>query len=572
MKSHYRPGWFIVSILIPVTLFGQDASTNAGSPDSKDEVIATSGAAQLFEHMGPYHRDFKTKSPEAQQYLNQGMIWMQAFNPDEAKRSFLKAAELDPDCAMAWWGVAYAEGPNYNDPKPDDNRSRAAWYALQNALARINNASELERDLILALQSRQANPWPKERVELDKAYAEAMAKVWAKYPTNADVAVLYAAAKMQLKPWELYSKDRQPAEGTMEIRAVLEEAMMLDPQHPGAKHFYIHAIEPSEQPDRALKAAHELNDMVPASGHLLHMPSHIYIQTGDWQEAIDQNVKAVESDEHYRALVPEESEQYGYQAHNSHMLAFAAMMIGQEKTAMKYARGMWEIIPEDQMKEKGGNVDYSLMCVYDVQKRFGRWDDILAEPEPEAYLPITRAYWLSDRAIAYAAKKDFHNAELELAKFLTAKGAFPEDSDKDKSFTHRILKVSEHFIQGEIALQQENWDEASWHLNKAAEVEDTLRYSEPPYWLQPVRHTLGAVYMKAGKYKEAEQTYRKDLANWRDNGWSLYGLSQALMAQGKTNEANLELTTFKRVWASADDPLLTTSCKCVKNLDQASSP
>jgi len=554
--------------VLPIAIRGQDSKNEDQHSASSEPAAITPGAAQLFDQMGPSPRDFKTVSAEAQKYLNQGLVWMQAFNPDEAKRSFLKAAELDPECAMAWWGVAYCEGPNYNDPKPDDNRSRAAWYALQNALARINNASEMERDLIVALKSRYANPWPKDRAELDQAYADAMAKVWAKHPMNAEVGVLYAEAMMQRKPWDLYTKDRKPAEGTTEIRAVLEKAMKLDPLHPGAKHLYIHAVEPSPRPDDALKASRELNDMVPASGHLLHMPSHIYIQTGDWQEAIDQNVKAVESDERYRSLSPEQSEQYGYQAHNSHMLAFAAMMIGQEKTAMKYARGMWEIIPKDQTKEKGANVDYSLMCVYDVQKRFGRWDDILAEPEPEAYLPITRAYWRSDRAIAYAAKKDFHNAEQELLKFLNAKAEFPEDSEKEKSFTHRILKVSEHFIYGEIALQQEKWEEAIWHLKKAVEVEDTLRYSEPPYWLQPVRHTLGAVYMKAGMFPEAEQTYRKDLSIWRDNGWSLYGLSQALMAQGKTNQAAAELEKFKKVWASADEPLLTTSCKCLKNLER----
>jgi tetratricopeptide (TPR) repeat protein len=568
MKSLRLAGLLPLALLFPIAMRGQDPKKQDLQSNPSASTAITPGAAQLFDRMGPYHREFTTDSKEAQQYLNQGMIWMQAFNHEEAKRSFLKAAELDPNCAMAWWGVAYCEGPNYNDPRPDDNRSRAAWYALQNAVARIAQASQLERDLIIALKSRYSNPWPKDRAGLDQAYAEAMAKVWAKYPTNSDVGTLYAEAMMQRKPWKLYSLDRKPAEGTMEIRAVLEKVMALDPLHPGAKHFYIHTVEASARPDDALKAARELNDMVPASGHLLHMPSHIYIQTGDWQEAIDQNVKAVESDVHYRSLSPALSDQYGYEAHNAHMLVFAAMMIGQEKTAMKYARAIWEIIPKDQMKDKGPSLDSSLMCVYDVQKRFGRWDDILAETEPAQYLPITRAYWRAQRAVAYAAKKNFFAAEKEFAEFLKVKEEFPEDSIAEDTFNHRILKVSEHFIQGEIALQKQDWPDAIWHLKKAVEVEDTLIYSEPPYWLQPVRHTLGAVYMKAGMFPEAEATYRKDLSIWRDNGWSLYGLSQALAAQGKTSEAAAELEKFKKVWVSADEPLLTTSCKCLKNLER----
>ena len=218
-------------------------------------------------------------------------------------------------------------------------------------------------------------------------------------------------------------------EGTLKIRSLLEKVMKLDPDHAGAKHLYIHAVEPSTNPGIGLRAARELNDLVPASGHLLHMPSHLYIQTGDWQEAIDQNAKAVASDNNYRKLSPAQSmSQYGYQAHNAHMLAFAAMMVGQEKAAMKYARHIWNMIPEDEKQLKGPAIDFSMMCVYDVQKRFGRWDDILKEETPPEYLPLTTAYWRAHRAIAYAAKKQFHKAEGEFAKFLEAKMRLPEDS------------------------------------------------------------------------------------------------------------------------------------------------
>lgn len=545
----------------PCAALAQQVVTN----ESEMSDFAT---AQLFEGMGPYRRVFTTDSEEALLYLNQGMTWIQAFNHQEAIRSFLKAAELDPNCAWAWWGVAYCEGPNYNDPQPDETRCRAAWYAIQNALARIDRATPLEKSLITALTARYAPHWPQDREELNHAYADAMREVWIAQPNNPDVGCLYAESMMQLSPWKLYSiPEREPQERTHEIREVLEQVMALDPSHPGAKHLYIHTVEPSRRPDDALQAARDLNDLVPASGHLLHMPSHIYIQTGHWQDAIEQNIKAVASDRRYRELTTEQSIiQYGYQSHNLHMLAFAAMMTGQERTAMKYAREMWTLIPPEEMEAKGPGIDFSLMCVYDVQKRFGRWDALLEEPAPPEYLLLTTAYWRSHRAIAFAAKKMFQEAEAEYAEFLNAKNRLPPDSIEEGTFSHRILKVSEHFIQGEFALQQEDWDTASWHLERAAQIEDTLLYTEPPYWLQPVRHTLGAVYMKAGMFEKAEQSYRRDLQNWRDNGWSLYGLNQALEAQAKHDPAKDVRLAFQRIWKNADEPLLTTSCKCIEHL------
>ena len=557
MKNHTKKTQTISFCLLLLS-----GITMQGLCESKDATRS----AQLFDGMGPYERSFQTASQEAQNYLNQGMIWIQSFNHEEAKRSFLKAAELDPKCAWAWWGVAYCEGPNYNDAYIDDTRSYAAWYAIQNALARIEHAAPVEKDLIQSLAKRFTNPPPEDRSELDKAYAEAMEVVWQKYPNDPDVGALCAEAKMQLHPWELYTLDREPVEGTLEICSILERVMELAPRHPGAKHLYIHAIEPSQTPGKALKAARELNDMVPASGHMLHMPSHIYVQTGHWQEAIVQNAKAIESDKAYRAASSHHTTQYGYQSHNNHMLVFAALMTGQEEIAMKYARDMWEIIPEDQREEKAGILDYFLFCVYDVHKRFGRWDKILAEPAPPENLQLTTAIWHAHRAIAYAAKHKFYQAEKELADFLKIKSEFPEENQDWDMTGQRIMKVGELFVRGEIALQQERWEDAIWNLEIAAEIEDTLRYTEPPYWAQPVRHTLGAVYMKSGDYDKAEQTYRKDLSIWKDNGWSLYGLSQALEAQGKSDESKDILKEFNRIWAKADEPLLTTSCKCVKQL------
>ncbi len=534
----------------------------ATTPTSNTDRVASKTPAQLFDGMGPHQRTITTDVPEAQHYFDQGLTWTYAFNHDEAIRSFTRAAELDPQCAMAWWGVALCEGPNYNDPIMTDERSAAAWAALQNALARINNASPVERALIEALSHRYAKPWPEDRIGLEQAYADAMANVWAAYPDDSDVGTLYAEAMMVKRPWKLYSLDYEPAEDTATIEAVLEHVMDLDPYHPGANHLYIHAVEPSDDPDRGLVAADRLSDLVPASGHLLHMPSHIHVKTGLWDEAIIQNEKAMRADATYLALSPNQQIQYLYMVHNAHMLAYAAMMSGREQEAMAAARAMWENIPDDALRGVGPIFDRWMSSVYDVQKRFGRWDDILAEPAPPSFLPITTAIWRAHRAIAYAAKQDFADAELEYEAFRAVSASIPEDHLSGTDLAHRVLEVSDYFIRGEIALQQGDLARAAELLEQAAVVEDTLTYGEPPQWLQPVRHTLGAVYLKSGQFDQAERVYREDLAKWRNNGWSLYGLSRALSAQGKLAEAGEVEHQYHRAWARADAPT-TTSCKCI---------
>jgi len=259
-----------------------------------DHLTTDSPRAQLFEGLGTHARPITTASDEAQAYFDQGLAWLHAFNHDEAIRSFARAAELDPECAMAWWGIALAEGPNYNDPEMTEERSRAAWGALQEALARIEHTAPVERALIEALATRYAKPWPEDRSGLERAYADAMAEVWAAYPGDTDVGTLYAEALMVLRPWELYDLDQVPAEDTPEIVATLERVLELDAEHPGANHLYIHALEPSAEPERALAAAHRLGDQVPGAGHLNHMPSHIYVQVGLWDESIEHNTAANE--------------------------------------------------------------------------------------------------------------------------------------------------------------------------------------------------------------------------------------------------------------------------------------
>jgi tetratricopeptide (TPR) repeat protein len=527
-----------------------------------DHLATAAPKAQLFDDMGPHTRAITTSSPEAQVYFDQGLNWMYAFNHDEAIRSFARAAELDPQCAMAWWGIAVCEGPNYNDPVMTPQRSAAAWSALQEARARIDDTTPVERDLIEALSARYAKPWPKDRAHLETAYADAMAEVWERYPSDSDVGALYAESLMVKRPWKLYTVDKEPEPDTPTIVATLERVMAMAPGNPGANHLYIHAVEPSRNLDRAIPAADRLSTQMPTAGHMDHMPSHIYVQTGMWDRSIRQNALAMEADDAYRDRSTDHGIQYMYQAHNGHMLAFSAMMVGREKEAMAAARSMWETIPAEVLEGVAPYVDLWMPSVYDVQKRFGRWNELLAEPAPPEYLQITTAIWRAHRAIAFAAKKDFPAAKREQELFRQAKAAIPEETVFGTDTAHRILEVSEHFIAGEIALQQGNWESAIAHLEKGAEVEDALWYAEPPQWLQPIRHTLGAVYLTAGRYADAERIYREDLAKWRGNGWSLYGLSRALAGQGKLAEAEEAMRQHEQAWSKAD-AATETSCLCI---------
>ncbi len=522
------------------------------------------GQPQNFEGMGPYSRRVTTASHEAQMYFDQGLNWLYSFNHDEAVRSFARAAEFDPNCAMAWWGISYTQGPNYNDPVMADGRNAAAWEALQHALAKIDNCSPVERALIQALEHRYAIPAPVDRTVLNKSFSDAMAEVWAAYPGDLDVGTLYAESMMVQHPWELFTCDRQAArEETHTVVATLEHVLAMNPEHPGANHLYIHAVEPSDDKERGIPAADRLSGLVPTAGHMLHMPLHIYVQVGMWERSIEQNAKAMKADTRYRSISPEQSMQYGYMTHNSHMLAFSAMMIGREREAMAAARAMWNDLPDQAFQEIAPFFDPWMCSIYDVQKRFGRWDDLIAEPAPPDFLPVTKAVWRAHRAIAYAAKKDFKNAEREHRAFRREMKAIRTEMFPDQYETAmEFLNVSDLFIDGEIALQKEQWSKAAEILERAAVLEDSLGYGEPPMWLQPVRHTLGAVYLKAGRYADAERVYRDDLYQWRGNGWSLYGLSRALELQGKTVEANKIRADYERAWAGADEPI-TTSCKCI---------
>jgi tetratricopeptide (TPR) repeat protein len=516
----------------------------------------------IFEGLGHHARAIMTQSPEAQAYFNQGLTWAFAFNYDEAIRSFKAATKHDPDCAMAWWGIALCNGPHINNPVMTDKQSREAWSALQKALPLCKKSGYPEQKLVEALAARYAENPPANRKPLDETYAAAMKEVFEMNINDFDIASLYAESLMDLQPWDLWTEDGKPKGRTEEILAVLERALVTDPRHPGANHLYIHALEASPHPEKADAAAEVLRTLIPLSGHLTHMPSHIDVQCGRWTKAADQNEAAIKADEDYRKISPRQDFNSVYMAHNHHFLAFAAMMEGRHEVALKAARTMIANVPPHFLREKPEFVDPYQMIALDVHKRFGRWDDILSEPAPPLSLPITHAHYHFTRGLAFAAKGRVEYAEDERANFKLAAKRVPPAALMGVNPAHKVLTIADHMLAGEIAFRRNQIDAALRELRAGVELEDTLLYMEPPEWVQPLRHTLGAVLLYAKRYDEAEAVYRKDLEHWPENAWSLLGLSKCLRAAGKTSESNEVQKRFEKAWARADVSA-ETSCLCV---------
>ena len=538
------------------------ACSQAGCSHIAVTPTRTNNGAQLFPKMGSHRRTITTSSPEAQKFFDQGLVWSYAFNHDEAFRSFERATQIDPGCAMAWWGIALCRGPQHNDPKVTKEQNAICFSALQKALANIDNTTATERALIEAMATRYEETWSENRDDLNGRYAEAMGNVWKKFPGDSDVGTLYAEAMMIKHPWDLYTSDKEPRKETPTIVAVLDRVMEMDPNNPGANHFYIHAVEASKRPEDALPAADRLSGLVPGSGHLLHMPTHIYVMCGQWNTAIRQNTLAVRADAKYRKRAAELGIQHRYMAHDAHMLAFSAMMVGREREALAAAQSMWDNLPANLLPLVVKVIDPWMSAKYDVLKRFGRWEEILKQPSPPTNLLITTATWRASRAVAYAALKDFANADREFKAFRLAKSRVPKDAKWKRDLAHASLNVAESFIAGEIALHRGDMALAIESLTRSAELEDSLSYSQPPRWMLPVRHALGAVYLTEGRYVDAERVYREDLAKWKNNGWSLYGLMRSLEGQGKAAEALKARQQFELSWKNADESTMT-SCKCI---------
>jgi tetratricopeptide (TPR) repeat protein len=518
----------------------------------------------LYDGLGSYSRKVTTDSAEAQRYFDQGLGFLHGFNHRAAIRAFQQAAELDPDCAMPHWGVALACGPHINSMAVPPPAAKLAWKELELAEKNAGNASPVERCLIDALAKRYANPQPEDRSGLDHAYADAMREVWKEYPKDPDVGAFFAEAMMNLRPWDQWTPDGKPQPGTDEIITTLDAVLKLNPNHPLANHLYIHAVEASPNPGRAMVAADRLRNLQPGLAHNVHMPSHIDIRTGQWLKAVDTNAKAVEADQRYRKIFgPPKGFLNVYIAHNRHMLAYAAMMTGQRDLAMKHIRAMVAEMPADFLNENALQAEGNIAMPLEVMVRFGLWDEILAESEKYSdKMWFTRAFHHAARAIAYAAKGDTVNARKAQSVFVERAKLVPKEDFVSNNSCEALLAVAIPMVEGEILIAEGKIDSGIEQLRAAIQKEDALKYDEPPGWLIPVRHSLGAVLMKQQRFAEAEQVYRDDLARLPENGWSLVGLAESLRKQKKNADEVAQIRAkFEKVWAKAD-LTITTSCLC----------
>lgn len=521
-----------------------------------DPVDSTQQIAPLFENLGDYSFPVSSANSRAQAFFDQGMRLTFAFNHAEGHRAFMEAARLDPENAMAYWGQAYALGPNINDPLPLQDRREAAWEALQKANAHMDGGSPLEQALIHALNSRYSNDWEADIAELNARYLTAMKKVREAFPENADVQTLYAAAAMNTMPWDYWDLEGNPSPETPEAKKALEKAIALNPKHPGAHHYYIHMVE-LPKPDLGVPSAEALADLMPAAGHLVHMPSHIYIRVGRYKDAVEANHKAIAADEDYisqcysQGLYP-----LGYYPHNIHFLWSAASLIGESNTAISAAKKTAEKVPQGEMAELTFLQDFAATPLL-AYVRFGKWNDILTYPAPAPeirHLNLMRHY---ARGLAFIRKNNAPEAreELEAIRTILEDPQTAEIIATAHNSSDRVARVAYEVVAGELAHLEGNADKAIEHLIKAIAAEDALTYTEPSAWHIPPRQNLGAVYLEHGKYEEAEAIYREDLSRLRQNGWSLLGLHQALKAQGKAEEAGKVQKEFEEVWQFADVPI-----------------
>ncbi len=491
----------------------------------KTDTVAASGDVALFTDLGNYHRTTSTKVEEAGRFFDQGLRLTYAFNHAEAIKAFERAAALDTTCAFCYWGIAYAYGPNINLPM-DSASGVAAYAALEKARARSANASEVERALIDALATRYVAVPPADRAALDQAYAKAMREVRGKYPDDLDVVTFSAEAVMNLSPWDYWTKDGKAKPGMDVAIADLEGVLKKNADHPGACHYYIHAVE-AAQPEKAVACSERLAALMPGAGHIVHMPAHIYIRVGRWSDAITANEHAVHTDETYiKDRAPTGAYPVAYYPHNYHFLSFAATMAGKGTQAISAARSVTEKVTPDiarAVPPVEGLVPYLHLTLV----RFGKWSEVLATPLPPNDLRLATALAQYARGVALVATRDTTGAR---AAHDTVRAILAATKDP---LTHSIIDVANHVLLGEIAARGGDLAGAEAHFRQAVTVEDGHQYMEPPHWYFPVRHSLGAVLLEQKKAAEAEKVYLADLVKFPENIWSLRGLQASLRAQGK---------------------------------------
>jgi tetratricopeptide (TPR) repeat protein len=512
--------------------------------------------ATLLSGLGDLHHPVSARNPQAQLFFDQGLRLIYAFNHEEAERSFQHAAELDSKLAMAYWGVAEAVGPNYNDPASDE-RFKLAHEAIQKAVDLSANASPSEKAYIEAMARRfPADP----KADLKKAaedYRDAMREVSKQFPDDLDAATLFAESAMNLHPWGLWHTDGTPEAGTEEIVATLESVIRRDPNHLGAVHYYIHAVEASHSPERALAAATRLASLAPAAGHIVHMPAHVYIRTGDYESAVRTNEKAAAADQAYiKASGAQGVYPTMYYSHNLHFIAMCAAMNGNYAEARKGAN-MLAANVAPHMKEMPG-LDGFMTVPIAVELRFHRWDSILQMEPPDASMQALSTFWHFARGMALASTGKIEDAESEQKIVTEAESKTPPDAIFNMPIDNKtkdILKIAENLLAARIALGKKDNAGAIALLQNAVKLQDSLKYNEPPDWFFPVREPLGAVLLMSGKNTEAEQVFREDLELNPRNPWSLFGLQQSLKAQGKNYDAGFIENQFRSSWKGGVTPL-----------------
>lgn len=511
--------------------------------------------APLLDGMGDYHLEISTDDTLAQRLFDQGMVLSYGFNHKEAGRAFRNAAAMDPDCAMAYWGEALVLGPNINMPMMPDNNARA-YEAMTKALSLIDNATPREQELIRALQKRYVSDPPEDRAPLDSAYADAMRELAKVHPDDVDILALAAEARMDMHPWDYWLKDGTPQPWTPEILRLLETAMAVNPHHAGANHFYIHATEASDDPGRAVPAADRLAPLAPGAGHLVHMPSHAYIRVGQYHKGTLANEAAIQSDNMYVTQCRQQGiYPLAYVPHNYHFLWTTATLEGASAKAMKAAVEMSHYVDTTTMREHGmGTLQHYWVTPLYGMVRFGHWDDIFEWPEPAVDLRYPRGVWHYARGCAFVARGEFDRAQTELdsVRVIAEDTTLLSITIWDVNNTWDLMRIASGVLAGLLASAQSDYASAINYLNEAVQIEDSLRYNEPPDWHQPVRQVLGAVYLQAGNPGKAEMVYREDLKHVPRNGWSLYGLMQSLEAQGKAAEAEKARTEYNSAWEYAD--------------------
>ena len=499
----------------------------------------------LYTNLGTHHRDIGTRVPQAQQYFDQGLRLVYGFNHAEAIRSFTRATELDTTCAMCWWGIAYAYGPHVNAGM-DSASGVKAYAAAQKAVSLSRGASPWQRAYVRAVAARYAPVPPAKRADLDSAYSRGMADVVRRYPNDLDAAALYAESMMDLRPWNYWKPDGKPYPGTQEIVRQLQRVIARNPEHPGACHYYIHAVE-AVNPQLAIPCAERLARLMPGVGHMVHMPAHIYIRVGRYNDAAASNVHAIHTDEEFiEGQKPVTVYSLAYYPHNIHFLAFASTMAGRSAQAIEAARTLKSKVNLDVARQV--SMLQEMLPYYALTlTTFGRWDDVLAEPLPpsDIRMPLAMAYYA--RGVAYAAKGQPAEAQTALDTVKAIDAATPADAPAKTP-----VSIAVHALMGEIATRSGKLDEGIAHFREALKIEDAGLYFEPPKWYYPIRQSLGAALLKAGQDAQAEAVYREDLKRFPENGWSLFGLAAALRAQGKSAEAAAVDRRFAKAWSAAD--------------------